>query len=208
MLIFIDDSGDPGFKLDKGSSAFFVIALIIFDDELEAEKVALAIKELRRYLGFPDNLEFKFFKSSKDVREKFLRKVCNFKFRVRAIVIQKSLIRSQELRNSKNSFYGYAIKSVLKHNGGTIQNAKIKIDGSGDRVFRKSFLGYLRRQLNSDEKQIMKSCRLVDSHGNVLIQLADMIAGSIHRSHNVLKDDAKFYKSIIKKRIEDEWFFK
>ena len=48
MLIFIDDSGDPGFKLDKGSSAFFVIALIIFDDELEAEKVALAIKELRR----------------------------------------------------------------------------------------------------------------------------------------------------------------
>lgn len=208
MLIFIDDSGDPGFKLDKGSSAFFVIALVIFDDELEAEKVALAIKELRRDLGFPDNVEFKFFKSSRDKREKFLRRVCDFKFRVRAIVIQKSLIRSQELRNSKNSFYSYAIRSVLKHNGGTIKNAKIKIDGSGDRVFRKSFLGYLRRQLNSEEKQIMKSCKLVDSHGNVLIQLADMIAGSIHRSHNVAKSDAKLYKSIIKKRIENEWFFK
>ncbi len=38
MLVFIDDSGDPGFKLDKGSSKFFVISLVIFNDNLEAEK--------------------------------------------------------------------------------------------------------------------------------------------------------------------------
>lgn len=49
MIVFIDDSGDPGFKLDKGSSAFSVITLVIFDDALEAEKVALAIKELNDY---------------------------------------------------------------------------------------------------------------------------------------------------------------
>ena len=38
MLVFIDDSGDPGFKLQKGSSPVFIIACVIFDDELEAEK--------------------------------------------------------------------------------------------------------------------------------------------------------------------------
>lgn len=27
MLVFIDDSGDPGFKLDKGSSHFLLLAL-------------------------------------------------------------------------------------------------------------------------------------------------------------------------------------
>lgn len=36
MLVFIDDSGDAGFKLDKGSTPFFVIACVIFDDDLEA----------------------------------------------------------------------------------------------------------------------------------------------------------------------------
>ena len=36
MLIFLDDSGDPGFKVKKGSSPCFVIALAIFDDHLEA----------------------------------------------------------------------------------------------------------------------------------------------------------------------------
>ena len=47
MLVFIDDSGDPGFKLAKGSSAIFVISCVIFDDELEAEKTSVAIKEVR-----------------------------------------------------------------------------------------------------------------------------------------------------------------
>lgn len=61
MLVFIDDSGDPGFKLEKGSTSHFVIAMVIFDDTLEAEKTALAIKELRRELQFSDNSEFKFF---------------------------------------------------------------------------------------------------------------------------------------------------
>lgn len=61
MLVFIDDSGDPGFKFDKGSSEYFVISMVIFDDELEAEKIAVAIKELRRKIGFPDDVEFRFF---------------------------------------------------------------------------------------------------------------------------------------------------
>lgn len=58
MLVFIDDSGDPGFKLDKGSSHFFVISAVLFDDNLEAEKTAVAIKELRRELKFGDDKEF------------------------------------------------------------------------------------------------------------------------------------------------------
>ena len=42
MLVFLDDSGDPGFKLDKGSTKYFIIAMVIFDDDLEAEKTARA----------------------------------------------------------------------------------------------------------------------------------------------------------------------
>lgn len=34
MLIFIDKSGDTGFKLNDGSTDHFVIVLVIFDDDL------------------------------------------------------------------------------------------------------------------------------------------------------------------------------
>ncbi len=208
MLVFIDDSGDPGFKVEKGSSPVFVIACVIFDDELEAEKTAVAIKELRRKLKFPDSVEFKFSKSSKDVRKKFLNAVNDYKFKVRCLVIRKDLIRSHELRGNKNSFYSYAIRLLLDHSNNSILDAKIRIDGSGDRTFRKSFTTYLRKQLNSGQKKIMKDCRLVDSKSNVLIQMVDMIAGSIRRSYELDKLDRDIYKKMMGRHIVDEWRFK
>lgn len=208
MLVFIDDSGDPGFKLERGSSRYFVVLLLIFDDELEAEKTAVSIKELRREFGFPDDAEFKFHKSSRDVRVKFLQTVNLFKFRVRALVVDKTLIRSRELRTNKNSFYGYAIKTTLKYTNKSVLDAKVRIDGSGDRVFRKSFLSYLRRQLNSRQQRIIKNCKMVDSKSNVLVQMADMIAGSVRRSYDESRLDHKTYKAIIEKHIEDEWQFR
>jgi hypothetical protein len=59
VIIFIDESGDAGFKLDKGSTATFVIAMVIFDDELDAEETALNIKKYRRKINKKDNYEFK-----------------------------------------------------------------------------------------------------------------------------------------------------
>ncbi len=208
MIVFIDDSGDAGFKLEKGSSSHFVIACVIFDDDLEALKVKVAVKELKRKLNFPDNVEFKFFKSKNTVKESFLRTINKFQFRVRTIVVDKSLIRSDELRNNKNSFYSYIIKLVLENSNESILDAKIRIDGSGDRFFRRNFLSYLRRQLNSKQKKIMKNCKLIDSKSDELIQVADMVAGCIRRSFDKSKKDSVDYKSLIKKHIEDEWVFR
>lgn len=208
MLVFIDDSGDPGFKLDKGSTHFFVIAMVIFDDDLEAEKVAVAIKELRRELGFSDLAEFRFFKTRHEVRVRFFEKIRGFDFRVRYLLVDKTIIRSPQLKQDKNSFYAYFIKTALKNSGGTISDAKIKIDGSGDRVFRKNFLTYLRRELNSDNCCIIRQCKLVDSKSNVLIQMADMVAGCINRAQQKDKKVNDEYYKIISKHIQDPWRFR
>src|SRR3989338_2367553 len=207
MLVFIDDSGDPGFKLDRGSTPVFVIACVIFDDELEAEKTAVSIKELRRKIKKPDNFEFKFNKSNRELRLKFLKHIASFKLRVRAIVFEKKKIRSSELKTSKQSFYNYAIKMVLKHNFGTIKNAKLRLDGHGDRLYKREVIKYLRNELNNPNEKIFQKLQFVDSRSNVLIQLADMVAGSIHRVHQVNKNDAKVYYSLIKKREDNLWNF-
>ncbi|MFA6106997.1 MAG: DUF3800 domain-containing protein [Patescibacteria group bacterium] len=208
MLVFIDDSGDPGFKIEKGSTRFFIIAMVIFSDELEAEKAAVTIKELKRAIGFSNTTEFRFFKTSKDIRVKFFKAVNQFRFTIRCLVVDKSLIRSAELRSNKSSFYSYFIKEALKHNNNTILNAKIRIDGAGDRIFRKNFAAYLRRELNNNERKIMKNCKMVDSKTNVLVQLADMVAGSINRDCAGSKSDCKIYKEIIRGHIVDEWNFR
>lgn len=207
MLVFIDDSGDPGFKIEKGSTPFFVIAMVIFSDELEAEKIAVAIKQLKRDLKFSDNTEFRFFKTRNENKIRFLETINPFKFKIRCLVVDKSVIKSPELKSKKDKFYSYFIKEALKYNEGDINDAKIRIDGGGDRNFRRSFLAYLRREININQRKIIKNCKLINSKSSVLIQMADMIAGSISRFYSD-KNNGQKYKQIIKKHITDEWHFK
>ena len=207
MLVFIDDSGDPGFKLHKGSSSIFVIALVIFDDELEAEKTSISIKELRRKLKVSDKYEFKFNKTNRSFRNSFFKTVRNFEFRIRAIVVKKELIYSSHLKNYIENFYNYVIMQVLKHSGGTIKNARLKFDKRGERILRNQLRVYLSLQLDNKNKKIFKDLRFVDSRQNTLVQLADMVAGAIFSS-NSGKD--KSYLETLKKagRIEDIWPYK
>ena len=207
MLVFIDDSGDPGFKLGKGSSSNFVISMVIFRDSLEAEKTAVRIKELKRELKIPEDVEFKFAKSSSKIKAAFLKAVNPFDFDVRFLAVDKAKIYSRELITNQNSFYSFFIKELLKHSGGAIPNARIKIDGHGNREFRRSFVTYLRRELNNRDRIILENCKIVDSKENVLIQMADMISGSINRSYNADKDDRGDYRKIIEKHIKNVWNF-
>jgi hypothetical protein len=182
-----------------------VVSCVIFDDPLEAEKTAIRIKELRRKLKKSDRFEFKFNKCSRKIRKNFLETVSGSKFRIRAIVVQKELIRSPELKSKKGSFYGYTLKLLLKHNTGTIKNAKIRIDGSGNRMFRRELFVYLRKSL---PPKTIKNIKTRDSKKDVLIQLSDMVAGTINRKYSSNKKDSEIYWNIIKKRRDDIWIFK
>ena len=196
MLVFIDESGDAGFKLQTGSSDSFVMALVIFDDDLDAEKTSLAIKELRRKLKLRDKFEFKFNKTNRKFRHAFFNAVRSFKFRVRAIIVKKELIHSQRLRSNREDFYNYVIMQVLKQSGGSIKNAK-----------RNQLRVYLSRSLDNKHRKIFKDLKFVDSRQNTLIQLADMVAGSIFSDFSKKDSD---YLTMLKRsrRVEDIWLFK
>lgn len=207
MLIFIDESGDAGFRIKKGSSKCFAIGLVIFDDDLHAEETALIIKKYRRAAGLPDHFEFKFNKCNKALRLGFLEAVKRCKFRIRAIVVEKEKIYSSHLRGSKEKFYNFVMMEVLRNNGDTIKNAKIRLDKLGEKALRKNLSTYLRKQLNIGEKSVIENLRFRDSKTDVLIQLADMVVGAIRRSYDYTKTDHTEYKAVIKKRIEDIWPF-
>jgi len=60
MLIFIDESGDSGLKINAGSSKYFTLVLVAFQDHDEAIAVDDRISLLRKQHGLPDNFEFHF----------------------------------------------------------------------------------------------------------------------------------------------------
>ena len=201
MLVFIDESGDPGFRLKEGSSPVFVAAMVIFENAAAARETETIIRDAMRKMDI--GREFKFNKCRPEIRDAFFRAVKDCAFRVRAIVVEKENIHSPHLRSNKEDFYQYFVRLMMTHDGGSIENAKVVIDGSGDRNFRRALKTRLRRQLGEKIKEV----RLQESHRDPLVQLADMCCGAIARSYRTDRKDCNRWRRMLRPRIEDVWVF-
>jgi len=149
--------------------------------------------------------EFKFSKCRDEVRDAFFEAVRPFDFCVRAIVVQKKMICSTHLRSQKEAFYAFFVKSMLKFDDGLLKQARIVIDGPGDRVFRNELGAYFRHHLGAGK---VKSIRFRDSQSDRLVQLADMCAGAIARSFKTDKDDRYRWRNMLAPKLEDVWPFR
>ncbi|MFC3208201.1 DUF3800 domain-containing protein [Aquamicrobium soli] len=203
MLVFIDESGDPGFKLNKGSSPTFVVCLVAFQSREGAASARKVIENAAKTLDVKP--EFKFSGSRPCIRDAFFESVAPLDFCVRAIVVQKDRIYSPTLRTEKEKFYSFFVKSMLRFDNGLLKDARVMLDGSGDRSFRNELSGYLRRHT---EKGAIKKFVFADSRSDNLVQLADMCTGAIARSYRKDRADAERWRKMIAGKIEDVWDFK
>lgn len=198
QLIFIDDSGDPGFK--KGvSSSNFILAAALFMDSDTAKLVNDAIIEYRRLLGWRDDYEFKFAKIRKDIIIELLKIVTHYDFQIYAVYVNKENYANLfRFYLDSEKFYNWATKELLSIM--PLAEAKIKIDGKYNKQYKLHVKTYIRKELNSESRKVA-DFGVQDSKRDNLIQLADIIAGSIHRSFQSNKTDSEKYIRIIKKKI-------
>ncbi len=206
-LIYIDESGDPGFKTINGASRYFVIAMVIFEENSSAYKIKQKFDGYRKLLGWQQSSELKFSKLSYQRRLLLLDQITDCNFKIRALIIDKDKIRSDFLRSNRQKFYNYILKQLLEKSMTYLIGSKIFVDGSGTKNIRKELQNYIKRSLFSTENSKMAQIRFVDSKGNNLIQLADLVAGSIRKScENKNKNDQE-YLNKLKKQVENIWFF-
>ena len=202
MLIFMDESGDTGFKLGQGSSAYFVIMLVLVKDDSLAEAIREDIEILRQDLRW--HKEFHFSKTPDNVRREFLSTTARHPISFRAIVIPKGLIYTDFLKTNTDAFYNYITRLVLEHDGGIITQAKLFIDKKGNKQWRNALASYLRRSLGTHDQHKLLAIRQKDWKENALIQLADMYSGALYRK--VVQSDARFYR-LIQHQKQDVWYF-
>ena len=199
QLIFIDDSGDPGFKFDRGSSRYFVIACIIFNSRQDSEFASQTLSTLKQEMDWNQAREFKFHRANDYQKHLFFNSIKNLSFKVRAVAIDKTKIKDRIIFN-QNSFYLQTIIRVLD-NYHDMNKAQIYLDGRGNRNFQKQSSIKIRKILNEHEQR-MFAFHLVNSKGNILIQMADMVAGAIDAKFDPSKRMKEDYLRIIKSHIE------
>lgn len=197
QLIFIDDSGDPGFK-EGVSSSNFILAAALFIDSDTAKLVNDAIAEYRRLLGWRDGHEFKFRTTAKDIKLQFLRNVRKFPFEIYAVYLNKADHPNVFKFSDGEKLYNWATKELLAVM--PLEEAKVKIDGKYGKQYKLHVKTYIRKELNTKARKVA-DFGVQDSKRDNLIQLADIIAGSINRAFQPEKTDSEEYIRIIKKKI-------
>ena len=201
MLVFIDESGDPGFKIEQGSSKYFVVALILFEDNAEAEACDRRISLLGRELGHPEGFVFHFRDNSHKVRQAFLQAVAPYEFFYFGIVLNKD---PQKLWGEgfkyKESLYKYACNLVFENAKPYLREAIVIMDKTGKKVFRSQLARYLRGKINS-KGDIIKKVKMQPDRGNNLLQLADYAAGVINRCQQNKKFSEDYRRFIAHKEI-------
>jgi hypothetical protein len=206
MLVFIDESGDTGIKLESGSSsALFIVGLILFDEREAAAHADQRIAELKASLGVAPSFEFHFSKLKASWRELFLKEAAKFEFFYFGVVIDKAAL-SERGFHKPAELYRYACQLVFECARPYFNEVTVVIDGTGTRPFQRELTAYLRKKVNTQGEKKIHKIKLQDSHKNNLLQLADMVCGAVARSFTEKPDALRYRRLISHREMEiEQW---
>jgi Protein of unknown function (DUF3800) len=184
VLAFVDESGDGGRKLDRGSSRYLVVGVVTFSSHDEANDCDDRISLLRSELRLPSSFEFHFSDNTNQQREAFLRAITRFDFRYHIFALNKDpKVLTGRGFDFKESLYKFAARMTFENAKPYLENATVVIDGSGERAFRNELAAYLRKRINDrDGPPAIGKVKIQRSDGNNLLQLADYVASISSRA--------------------------
>ena len=189
---FGDESGDLGFAFGGGSSHYFVISLVLTS---KPEEIRQEIENLRRKLGHPNRIEFRFSKLSDRYRYEFLQLLARSQFEAYSLVIDKQKVLNQWAGKKDFEMYAEAflqlVTNIPPHH---FNHTKLFLDQFGS--IKRTRLA-IRQKLKNLPNQPFQSPKMSRSQGNDLIQCADMVAGSVRRYWE--QNDDRFVQIIHKK---------
>ena len=207
MLTFVDESGDTGFRFGCGSSPFFTVTLVLFRDVESAKACTSAIDVLRRRSGRRRSREYRFSSCNHSTRMRFLKCVTGQGFEYASIVVNKKKLYGKGF-TYKNSFIKCVMKYVFSNVASVLRDAKVVVDSTGDRDFRRTLQTYLKQEIKPDGRvSPISQVRMRASHSDNLIQLADMICGAVAHAHADPECQNTEYEEIVRKhrRSLQEW---
>lgn len=180
MYVFVDDSGDPGFKFGKGSSNFLVYTSLRFMTAEDVSKASGEIVDIKTQLGLQHSVELKFTKSKPSLRRDFLSNIQQLNLISTSVVLDKRRIEPMGATDLQIRLLG----ELLHNSGLELDSAKVFLDGQGSKDSIHKIQRALKAPSSEPTRQI-REVKFADSAKNNLIQLADMIAGSIHKSFEI-----------------------
>ena len=136
IRIYVDWSGDPGFKFKQGSSELLVVASVMSDEELD-------MSSLRSRLSLPEDYEFHFSKTDYRIRERF-REFLNHELEIPGVIVLRADKRlfSSEMRQKKGEqvVADLITRCITDLPADLLQNSTLYYDGEKEQQSFKNLL--------------------------------------------------------------------
>jgi len=190
--LWLDESGDSGFRFERGSSKYFVVVFVYLEgDNIDEEtaKIEKQINRLKEKFSLTADYEFKFSRCKNKLKQEFLEESLKFPIKYKVIVVNKKKLGPPVLKSRE--LYCEMVRRLLYDNDPPLEKAIFVVDEVIAQIRQREFKGVLRRYLS---KNMIKKIIQKRSKGEVMIQFADMISGSIFRKYE--RQDDKFWKMI------------
>jgi hypothetical protein len=134
-------------------------------------------------------------------KDDFFAALSKAPFTVRAVVARKSLIASPRLRADEARFQRLFVNRMLSHGRAALEDARVVVDRSCDRSFRKE----LALRLSKRTSQMPHNFAFAPPQSDLMLQLADMCAGAIARAFRSGPADATRWRDLLGARLEQVW---
>lgn len=201
---YVDEFGAFGYNFEnEGCSTHFIIAAIIVDEN-DISEIKQKVDEIRNKY-FP-NGEIKSSRIGKDHRKRIsiINELKVLPFKIFALVCDKRKIFEQSGLRFKPSFYKFINNLAYQELRTSFSNLVITADEVGENDYLQSFAKYIRERevpLSLFDQSLF---RFENSKDNLIIQVADIIAGSLaynYDEHKKEKANGNNYISILSSKI-------
>jgi hypothetical protein len=192
---FIDESGSYGFSFKNHDTHFVVTALLVECGEktkiLETSFVKIRDK-------FFHGAEVKSSKIKDSTRTKIFNEIKNLDFSYYSLIIDKREIYDDSgIRNWRSSFYKYLYRHLYEKLYSTFSNITCYADELIDKKFITGLKLYIEKET---QNTLFQQVNFTNSKDNNLIQLSDLIAGTLNRYFSK-KSNIDLYYQLINQNI-------
>lgn len=202
--ILLDESGDLGFKFDKGSSKFFIVTIIFTNSKRPLEKIARIVHSgLRKKFKKVGVLHA--YKEEPVTRTRLLRKLNQQDISILAIILNKRRVYTK-LKDEKAVLYNYVANILLDR---LFRQKPIPTDKAltliaslreTNKFLNQNFKDYLRRKI-IDNHKLKLNIEIATPAKEKSLQVVDFVSWAIFRKYETGDDT---YYNLIKSKIIEE----
>jgi hypothetical protein len=195
FIVFIDESGDEGFRFHAGSSEWFVLSAVVVRKKDEVETVKL-VDVVRDHLKKPENKPLHFRDLKHEQRIPFIDQITKENFRTITVLIHKPSLKEPEKFQERYRLYFYSVRFLFERISWYCRDHKTRHDqgdGSAEIVFSnrsgmsydelKEYFKLIKSQTGMDVRidwSVIKPNQIVayTSGRRMGLQIADAVASS------------------------------